>query len=64
MRDFLTGLLGFFFLVLVVAGVVVGLTQAGFDVGVRPTTHDKFVEACSKVKGTAVWNGRHWECLK
>lgn len=24
----------------------------------------KFRAACAAVNGNAVWNGRHWECLK
>ena len=41
--------------------VVVGLAAI---MPPRGQTEASFRAACASVKGNAVWNGRHWECLK
>ena len=30
----------------------------------KSPTEINFRAACDAAKGTAVWNGRHWECVK
>lgn len=48
-----------------VVGIVVGLSAVMPPREVRLSqTEVDFRSACSAVKGNAVWNGRHWECLK
>jgi hypothetical protein len=48
-----------------VVGIVVGLSAVMPPREVRLSqTEVDFHSACAAVKGRAVWNGRHWECLK
>ena len=48
-----------------VVGIVVGLSAVMPPREVRLSqTEVDFHSACVAVKGRAVWNGRHWECLK
>jgi hypothetical protein len=51
---------------LVTAGVVVLFTDLFPNSFVRKEhpTDARFRAACMQVNGNAVWNGRHWECLK
>ena len=62
-------------LLLVLAGVfailvITALVVAGLDVIMphperrQSPTAINFRAACEAAKGNAVWNGRHWECLK
>jgi len=51
-----------------VAGVVVTLDSLGISPKKEPSWTEKvearFRAVCTNVKGTTVWNGKQWECLK
>ena len=51
-----------------VAGVVLTLDSLGISPKKEPSWTEKveasFRAACANVKGTTVWNGKQWECLK
>ena len=61
-----TGLAGIVMVLLVTAGVVVLFTDLFPNSFVRKESpiDTQFRAACTQVNGKAVWNGRHWECLK
>ena len=65
LREALIGIVwilaGLLVMVLVVVGIDAMLPPKEQRVG--PTEAD-FRAACAAVKGNAIWNGRHWECLK
>ena len=58
----LTGLAVIVMALLIAAGIVV-LFNGSLERKENPTDA-RFRAACMQVNGTAVWNGRHWECLK
>jgi len=65
LREDLLGLAVIFAGLAVVALIVVGLNEIMPPRERRVTqTESDFRAACAAVKGNAVWNGRHWECLK
>lgn len=57
MHDVLVGLIGIV-AVLFFAAVVVDASRK------TSQTEIDFRAACTAVKGNAIYNGRHWECLK
>jgi len=61
-----TGLAVIVMVLLVTAGVVVLFTNLFPNSFARKEhpTDAQFRAACMQVNGKAVWNGRHWECLK
>lgn len=65
LRESLSALAVIFAGLAVVALIVVGLSAIMPPREQRVTqTETDFRAACAAVKGNAVWNGRHWECLK
>lgn len=45
--------------------IVAALDHLGVDASRKQNpTESSYRAACSQVKGTVVWNGRNWECLK
>jgi|LauGreDrversion4_2_1035121.scaffolds.fasta_scaffold223826_2 hypothetical protein len=62
LRESLSALAVIFAGLAVVALIVVGLSAIMPPREQRVETD--FRAACAAVKGNAVWNGRHWECLK
>lgn len=54
----------------IVVGIVIVLFAAVGTVGSFTRKENplevevEFRAACAQVNGRAVWNGRHWECLK
>ena len=65
LRELLLGL-AFIFAALVMVALIV----AGIDAIMPPPERQQsqtainFRAACEAAKGNAVWNGRHWECIK
>ena len=65
LRQLLLALAGIFAILVITALIVVGLAEI-----MPPPEHRQsptainFRAACAAVKGNAVWNGRHWECIK
>jgi hypothetical protein len=61
-----TGLAVIVIILLATAGVVVLFTNLFADSFARKESpiDTQFRAACTQVNGKAVWNGRHWECLK
>lgn len=49
----------------IVAALIMGVA-ALFNLGQEQSekTRLEFKEACEAVHGTAVWNNKHWECLR
>ena len=61
-RDVLMAIVLFSLIMSVAAGLTFLLTSA---VGGKESPIDtRFRAACTQVNGVAVWNGKHWECLK
>lgn len=60
LRGLISGLAIVFAILVLVALIVVGLNK----VIPQSPTATNFHAACAELKGNAVWNGRHWECLK
>lgn len=54
MHDVLVGLIGIVAVLFFAAAGVYATSQTEID----------FRAACTAVKGNAIYNGRHWECLK
>ena len=53
---------------LVISAAVTALGVVFMAIGFLGKTQEdigvEFRAACSQASGKAVWNGRHWECLK
>lgn len=65
LRGALSGLAIIFSIFMMVALIVVGLDAIMPPREQRQSPNEiNFRSACAAVKGSAVWNGRHWECLK
>lgn len=65
MKDFISGLAVIFGTAAVVALSIVGLEKIMPPREQRQSpTELNFRAACKAATGNAVWNGRHWECLK
>jgi len=48
-----------------IALIVVGLPWLIWEASIQHCrTKRDFAEACTKINGTTIWTGRHWECLK
>ena len=66
-RQFLKELLIALLLLFIIA-VIVFVVGANFTDSAHRTQleqrESQYRAACAAVKGNAVWNGRHWECLK
>ena len=65
LRQLLFGLAVIFAILAVVALIVAGLEaiMPSPERQQSPTAIN-FRAACEAAKGNAVWNGRHWECIK
>ena len=63
-RDALTGLVLIAFIILSAAGLTVLLASVGVGKREESPTDTRFRTACTQVNGVAIWNGKHWECLK
>jgi len=65
LRELLTGLAVILGILTAVTLIVVGLGAIMPPREARQSqTETNFRSACAAVKGSAVWNGRHWECIK
>ena len=65
LRQLLLALAGMFAILVIAALIVVGLAEITPHPEHRQSpTEINFRAACEAAKGNAVWNGRHWECLK
>ena len=65
LREAMITILWILVLLFCVGGVVVAVSAVMPPRGsVMSQTEADFRSACAAVKGSAVWNGRHWECLK
>jgi hypothetical protein len=62
LSDTIAGIVGIVIVLFATAGIVV-LLNGSFTRKENPLEVD-FRAACSQANGKAVWNGRHWECLK
>lgn len=65
LRTALTGIFWVLVMLMCVGGVVVGISEVMPPREQRVNPNEAaFRAACAAVNGNAVWNGRHWECLK
>ena len=65
LRQLLLALAGIFAILVITALVVAGLAVIMPPPERRQSpTAINFRAACEAAKGNAVWNGRHWECIK
>jgi hypothetical protein len=63
-RDALTALGLFGVIISAAAGFTVLLASLGVGERKESPIDTQFRAACTQVNGVAVWNGKHWECLK
>lgn len=66
LRQIFSTMLWVLFILFCAACLVVGLAavMGPASRGAQSPTEASFRAACAAVNGNAVWNGRHWECLK
>jgi len=65
LRGLISGLAIVFAILVLAALIVVGLNNVMPPREQRQSpTELNFRASCEAVKGSVVWNGRHWECLK
>lgn len=48
----------------IVIGTVICTLLIATSLASHTQAREKFTEVCSKAKGTTVYNGKNWECIK